>query len=487
MSDAYPKIAQLKTVAALRQRLEELGLELPIDDEIITAVDDSPLAKPITIGPHQVANRWCIHPMEGWDANHDGSPSELTLRRWRNFGLSGAKFIWGGEAAAVQRDGRANPNQTLAVNENLNGLRQLYDALTSAHVESFGSTDGLLVGLQLTHSGRFCRPNSKALEPRIAYHHPLLDEKFGIDPDNASVVWTDADLERLIDNYVAAAGLAQQAGFQFVDIKSCHGYLLHEFLSARTRPGKFGGDFEGRTRLLRTIVGRVRDAYPDLTIAVRLSIFDMPPFKTSREIGEPMDYSRLLPYDLGFGVNADDPMQSDLEEPLLLIGELQRLGVAAINISAGSPYYNPHMQRPAIFPPSDGYLPPEDPLVGVVRQIQAARRCQEAFPDLPMVGSGYSYLQDYLPHVAQAVVRRGWIDFVGLGRMVLSYPELPSDTLAGREVRRKLVCRTFSDCTTAPRNGIVSGCFPLDPHYKSLPEAAQLRAVKQDLKSDELA
>jgi 2,4-dienoyl-CoA reductase-like NADH-dependent reductase (Old Yellow Enzyme family) len=485
MRDTYPKIAQLKTVAALRQRLDELELDLPLDDEIITAANDSPLAKPITVGSHQVANRWCIHPMEGWDANRDGSPSELTLRRWRNFGLSGAKFIWGGEAAAVQPDGRANPNQTLAVSENLNGLRQLLDALTSAHVESFGSTDGLLVGLQLTHSGRFCRPNSKALEPRIAYHHPLLDEKFGIDPDDAAVVWTDADVERLIDNYVAAAGLAQQAGFQFVDIKSCHGYLLHEFLSARTRPGKFGGDFEGRTRLLRTIVGRVRDAHPDLTIAVRLSIFDMPPFKTSREIGEPMDYSRLLPYDLGFGMNPDDPMQSDLEEPLLLIGELQKLGVAALNISAGSPYYNPHMQRPAIFPPSDGYLPPEDPLVGVVRQIQAARRCQEAFPDLPMVGSGYSYLQDYLPHVAQAVVRRGWIDFVGLGRMVLSYPELPSDTLAGREVRRKLVCRTFSDCTTAPRNGIVSGCFPLDAHYKSLPEAAQLRELKQELKGDE--
>ncbi|MEO8496873.1 MAG: NADH:flavin oxidoreductase [Planctomycetota bacterium] len=475
-------MAQLKTVAALRQRLDELGLELPVDDEIVAAADGSPLAERIMIGPHQVANRWCIHPMEGWDANRDGSPSELTLRRWRNFGLSGAKFIWGGEAAAVQRDGRANPNQTLAVAENLNGLRQLLDALTSAHVENFGNSDGLLVGLQLTHSGRFCRPNSKQLEPKIAYHHPLLDEKIGIDPADDSIVWTDADLERLIDRFVTAAGLARQAGFQFVDIKACHGYLLHEFLSARSRPGQFGGDFDGRTRLLRTIIGRVQDAWPDLTVAVRLSIFDMPPFKTSREIGEPMDYSHLMPYDLGFGVNADDPMQFDLAEPLQLIGELQKLGVAAINISAGSPYYNPHMQRPAIFPPSDGYLPPEDPLIGVVRQIQAARRCKEAFPDMPMVGTGYSYLQDYLPHVAQAVVRNGWIDFVGLGRMVLSYPELPVDTLAGRDVRRKQICRTFSDCTTAPRNGIVSGCFPLDPHYKSLPEAAKLREFKREMK-----
>ncbi len=484
MSEAYPKIAQLKSVESLRGRLEELQLDLPVDDEIIAAAGDSPIAEPIKIGPHHVSNRWCIHPMEGWDANRDGSPSELTLRRWRNFGLSGAKFIWGGEAAAVQHDGRANPNQTLAVPENVKGLRQLFDALTAAHVASFGNDDGLLVGLQLTHSGRFCRPNSKDLEPRIAYHHPLLDAKFGIEPSDESVVWTDADLELLIDNYVVAAGLARQAGFQFVDIKACHGYLLHEFLSARPRPGKFGGGFDGRTRLLRTIIARVRDAWPDLTVVVRLSIFDMPPFKTSREIGEPMDYSNLLPYDLGFGVNANDPMEADLGEPLQLIGELQKLGVAAINISAGSPYYNPHMQRPAIFPPSDGYQPPEDPLVGVVRQIQAARQCKEAFPEMPMVGSGYSYLQDYLPHVAQAVVRQGWIDFVGLGRMVLSYPELPADTLAGRELRRKLVCRTFSDCTTAPRNGIVSGCFPLDAHYKSLPEAAKLRELKQDLRKE---
>ena len=99
----------------------------------------------------------------------------------------------------------------------------------------------------------------------------------------------------------------------------------------------------------------------------------------------------------------------------------------AVNISGGSPYYNPHIQRPAIFPPSDGYQPPEDPLAGVARQIDVARQCKVAVPELPMVGSGYSYLQDYLPHVAQAAVRRGWIDFVGLGRMVLAYPEFPRD------------------------------------------------------------
>jgi len=480
MSEAYPKIAQLKSVQAFRARLAQLGLDLPIDEQVLSALDGSPLAEPMQIGPHRVGNRWCIHPMEGWDARRDGSPSEHTLRRWRNFGHSGAKLIWGGEAAAVQPDGRANPHQTLATIENRAGLAALLAELLSAHRDQFGNTDDLLVGLQLTHSGRFCRPNDHRLEPRIAYHHPLLDEKFGIDPKDDAPVWADAQLERLIDRYVAAARLARDVGFGFVDVKACHGYLLHEFLSARRRAGRFGGDFEGRTRLLRTIVERIRQEVPELSVAVRLSVFDTPPYCTSRESGRPMNYQSLLPYDCGFGVDPNDPLRIDLTEPIELIRELGQLGVVAVNVSCGSPYYNPHVQRPAIFPPSDGYLPPEDPLVGVARQIKAARDCKLAVPEMPMVGSGYTYLQEYLPHVAQAVVRDGWIDCVGLGRMVLAYPELPSDILAGRTAQRKRVCRTFSDCTTAPRNGLLSGCFPLDPYYKSLPEAEVVKSLKRE-------
>jgi NADPH2 dehydrogenase len=476
----YPKIAQLKSVAALRDRLAALGLELPIDDAILSAERGSPLAQPIELGSLRCGNRWCIHPMEGWDANPDGSPSELTLRRWRNFGRSGAKLIWGGEAAAVQPDGRANPNQTLATQSNRAGLAALLAACRSAHQQAFGKRDDFVVGLQLTHSGRFCRPSGDRLEPRIAYHHPLLDAKFGIRPDDDSIVWTDDDLERLIEAYVAAAGLAREIGYQFVDVKACHGYLLHEFLSARSRPGRFGGDFDGRTRLLLTIVRRVRAAYPDLPVFVRVSIFDTLPYATSREVGQPMPCD--LPYRFGFGVNEQRPLDYDLAEGIELLKQLQAAGVAAVNISCGSPYYNPHIQRPAIFPPSDGYQPPEDPLVGVVRQIQAARACKAAVPSLPMVGTGYTYLQDYVPHVAQAVVRAGWIDLVGLGRMVLSYPEMPADTLARGTTERKKVCRTFSDCTTAPRNHLPSGCYPLDAYYKQRPEADDLRRVKQENK-----
>ncbi len=477
---SYPKVAQLKDVAALHARLTELGIALPIDDHILSAAEDSPLAQPMEVAGVTVGNRWCIHPMEGWDANRDGSPTVHTLRRWQNFGRSGAKLIWGGEAAAVRPDGRANPNQTLATESNRAGLTALLRTLTDAHQQSFGSLDGLLVGLQLTHSGRFCKPDDHHHSvPRIAYHHPLLDAKFKIDPNDNSIVWTDAELEVLIDDYVNSARLAHEVGFQFVDIKACHGYLLHEFLSARRRPGRFGGDLAGRSRILTTIIDRIHDEIPGLAVGVRLSVFDTVPYATSREVGRPMDYSKLLPYEFGFGVDANNPLEIDLTEPLELMQMLGDGGVIALNLSCSSPYYAPHLQRPAIFPPFDGYQPPEDPLVGVWRQIDVVRQCKAALPNIPIVGTGYSYLQDYLPNVAQAAVREGWTDFVGLGRMVLSYPELPADTLAGHPLARKQVCRTFSDCTTAPRNGLISGCYPLDPHYKSLPQRDELLAIKQ--------
>lgn len=505
----FPKIAQLKSVAALRTRLAELGLGLPVDDEVLSAAEGSPLAQPARVGGHEVGNRWCIHPMEGWDANRDGSPSPHTLRRWQNFGRSGAKLIWGGEAAAVRPDGRANPSQTLATESNRRGLTALLYALTDAHREAFGSLDGLLVGLQLTHSGRFCKPDDHhKMAPRIAYHHPLLDVKFKIDPRDDSIVWTDDEVEQLIEDYVAAARLAHEVGFQFVDVKACHGYLLHEFLSARRRPGRFGGDLAGRSRVLTTIIDRIHSEIPGLAVGVRLSLFDSVPFQTSRDIGQPMDYESFLPYEYGFGVSPENPLEIDLNEPFELLQVLIDRGVVALNLSCGSPYYNPHLQRPAIFPPIDGYRPPEDPLVGVWRQIDAVRRCKAALGGrmqeagcgepgnasdtrpqapapsprpsvVPIIGTAYSYLQDYLPHVAQAVVRAGWTDFVGLGRMVLSYPELPADTLAGRPLERKRICRTFSDCTTAPRNGLISGCYPLDTYYKKLAERDELVAIKQ--------
>ncbi len=476
----FTKVAQLKTVEGFLARLEELGVSLPCDAKVFTAEEGSPLGKPIVLGKWRAGNRWCIHPMEGWDGTSDGMPSELTIRRWQRFGESGAKLIWGGEAAAVQHDGRANPRQIMATMDRVDALRSLRETLVTHHERTTGTSDDLVIGLQLTHSGRFSRPNTKKLEPRIAYHHPLLDKKFGIDPKDDSIVWTDDQLEQLSLRYVEGAKAAEQAGFQFVDVKACHGYLLHEFLSARSRPGKFGGDLEGRTRFLRMTIQRIQESCPKLDVGVRLSLFDRPPYEMGTEFGQPMDFSDCLPYLFGFGTNPSDPLEVDLEEPLWLLRTLKSLGVFAVNLSCGSPYYNPHIQRPAAFPPSDGYLPPEDPLIGVARQMSMVAKMKQSIPELPLVGSGYTYLQDFLVNVAQAAVRENWVDLVGLGRMVLSYPNLPIDTLTGKTQERKKVCRTFSDCTTAPRNALVSGCYPLDDFYKAMPEAAQLKAIKKE-------
>jgi 2,4-dienoyl-CoA reductase-like NADH-dependent reductase (Old Yellow Enzyme family) len=207
---------------------------------------------------------------------------------------------------------------------------------------------------------------------------------------------------------------------------------------------------------------------------VRLSAFDSVPFQPDPERSSPGKPGRgipetqksLLPYRWGFGVDPLHPTEADLSEPVLFLSLLEELGIRLVNLSAGSPYYNPHIQRPALYPPSDGYLPPEDPLVGVSRQMEATRKLKRRFPNLIFVGTGYSYLQDFLPHVAQAAVRDGWADLVGLGRMVLSYPELLWHASEGQEIQRKRICRTFSDCTTAPRKGLPSGCYPLDSHYK---------------------
>lgn len=486
---SYPRVATFKSAAAFRERLKELGVELPVEDELLAA-PESPLAQEFTVGQRRVGNRWCIQPMEGWDGTPDGMPSELTLRRWRRFGESGAKLIWGGEATAVRHDGKANPRQLVASQKTKGGLAQLRETLVEAHKERYGTTDDLLIGLQLTHSGRFCRPNrNDLLEPRIAYHHPILDRKFGIRPDDDTVVMTDAEVEQLIEDFVTAARIAEEVGFDFVDIKHCHGYLLHEFLGAHTRPGKYGGDFEGRTRLLKETVTAVKSACPSLLIGVRLSAFDLVPFRPDPEgggdgslgLGIPEAYEPHLPYRYGFGVDPDDPTRYDLTETKKLLELLKELGVQLVNITAASPYYNPHLQRPALFPPSDGYQPPEDPLVGVARQANVVRELKRHVPDLPMVGSGLSYLQEFLPQVGQGLVRQGWMDFVGMGRMTLAYPHLPDDTLSGRGFQRKLLCRTFSDCTTAPRNGMVSGCYPLDEFYKARPERERLVELKKSL------
>jgi 2,4-dienoyl-CoA reductase-like NADH-dependent reductase (Old Yellow Enzyme family) len=469
---SYPRIASFKTADALRRHLHGIGVRLGLDD-VVEAGSSSPLARSFTAGGMDVGNRFCILPMEGWDGTSDGHPSDLTRRRWRHFGQSGAKLIWGGEAVAVRHDGRANPNQLVLSEPTRSGIECLRRELLTAHRERFGSDRDLLIGLQLTHSGRYARPSATdRSEPRVAYQHPFLDSRF---PAGVSLM-SDEDLDRLVDDFVGAARLAWASGFAFVDFKHCHGYLAHELLSGRDRPGRYGGSFEHRTRFLRNVVAGIRAAVPGLMIGIRLSVFDTVPFKANAEgVGEAE--TAADGYRWSFGL-LDGGMDAALADARELLSMLEGLDIRWICVTAGSPYYNPHVQRPALFPPSDGYLPPEDPLAGVARHIEATARLKAAFPSMIFVGSGYSYLQEFVPNAAQHAVRNGMTDFVGLGRMVLAYPEMPADIVAGRPLQRKKICRTFSDCTTGPRLGLVSGCYPLDEFYKTHPDAAKLKLLK---------
>ncbi len=473
MSERVPRMASLRDAAALGERCRQLGLEpLPCDE----ALDPTPLAAPLALGPGvaAAANRFVIQPMEGWDATREGAPSELTVRRWQHFGRSGAGWIWGGEAVAVQEDGRANPNQLRIGPDTAPALGRLRETLLAAARES--DRPEPLVGLQLTHSGRWSMPSPGRRRPRVAYRHPLLDRRVGVADDSA--VLSDDEVGTLVRAFAESARLAQSEGFAFVDVKHCHGYLLHEFLSARRRPGRYGGpSLADRTRLLHELVAAVADAAPGLRIGVRLSLFDTVPHHAAA--GSAAMEPHSLPYAWGFGLDPEHPERSDLAETIELVRGLVGLGVTWINATAASPYYAPHLQRPAAYPPSDGYPPPEDPLCGVVRMLGAARALKRAVPEAVVVSSGWTYLQDFLPHVAQACVREGWFDAVGVGRMALSYPELPADVLAGGPLARKRICRTFSDCTSAPRNGLVSGCYPLDPFYRKRPERDALERAKR--------
>ncbi len=438
------------------------------------------LGRPVQVLGRRLPNRFCIHPMEGWDAEVDGSPSPFTLRRWRNFGRSGAALVWGGEAFAIRSEGRANPHQLFAnpAGDTRGSLSRLLDEVRAGRREIGGDPDDLAIGLQLTHSGRFARPTPAGAAPLCVDRNPVLALRQGLPPDHA--IATDDELRRLRDAFVETAALASSVGFDVVDVKCCHGYLLHELLAARLRPGPYGGDLDGRSRLVREIVAGIRERCPRLPVGVRLSVSDGVPMESDPDldgVGRPQ-HRPPGPWLHSFGVDPSDPERPELDEPIRLVEALASQGVELVNVTLGSPYWCPHLQRPASRPPSDGYWPPRDPLHEVVRHLRATRVIKQRLPWLVVVGSGYSYLQEWLAGVGAHEIRSGGTDLVGIGRMVLSYPEFPLDILAGRTPERRRICRTFSDCTSAPRNGLRSGCYPLDPAYRDLPEARRVRALR---------
>jgi 2,4-dienoyl-CoA reductase-like NADH-dependent reductase (Old Yellow Enzyme family) len=422
--------------------------------------DSAPLFRPVRFGPFTAGNAFCVQPMEGCDGTLDGQPDELTFRRYERFGGGGAKLIWG-EATAVVAEARANPRQLLINDQTAPGLEKMLRVCRQAHRESFGRDDDLIIGLQLTHSGRY-----SFAKPLLAVHDPLLDPRMRI--DGAYPLLDDDYLKRLVDHYVAAAKLAYRIGYQFVDIKQCHRYLLSEMLAAKSRPGPYGGSLENRTRLARDIFSAIGAEVPALTLATRMNVYDCIPYRkqVGTNIGEPVPWN--APLECAWGTDPNDPLEPELTEPLQWIAEMTRLGVACINVSMGNPYATMHVIRPYEYPPPDGYETPEHPLIGVDRHMRLAEQVQRSVPGIPVVGSGYSYLQEYFVHAGAANVRDGRAAFVGVGRATLAQPDFVKQLMDHGKLERKRICRTFSYCTALMRSKhnelgqFATGCPPFD-------------------------
>ncbi|MEC9008787.1 MAG: NADH:flavin oxidoreductase [Planctomycetota bacterium] len=438
-----------------------LGLDIP------TSQDLSVLLSPCQVGDRTAKNRMVVQPMEGCDGTLDGAPDELTVRRYQRFGDGGAAVIWA-EATAVAENARMNPRQLWLAEHTQNAIGEMIETCRRSHRAANGTTEGLLVGLQLTHSGRY-----SYLRPQLAVHDPVLDplttdRSTGQPIGDDWPLLSDDDLKRIEDEYVDAARRAATIGVDFVDIKQCHRYLLSELLAARNREGLYGGSLENRTRLVRNVIGRIRDELPDLLVVTRMNAYDGIPYQGQGEdfVGAACDHD--LPLSTAFGTSPHDHLDLALEEPCQVAAMLAELGIAMINVSAGNPYSNPHVVRPAEFPPVDGYHAPEHPLVGVHRQFRLAQAIQQAVPGVPVVGSGYSWLQDFVPHAAAANITNGSVTLFGLGRGTLSHPDFARALAETGQFNRKQICRTFSYCTNLmrtkdhPLGQFPTGCPPFD-------------------------
>jgi|YelNatPaOPRAMG01_1025707.scaffolds.fasta_scaffold00008_44 NADPH-dependent glutamate synthase beta subunit-like oxidoreductase/2,4-dienoyl-CoA reductase-like NADH-dependent reductase (Old Yellow Enzyme family) len=428
------------TVQDLLRKAREVGVELPVSERIEL------LFQPVEIGGRKLANRMAVHPMEGFDADETGGPSELTFRRYRRYAEGGSALIWF-EATAVVPEARSNPRQLHLHRGNVDRFKRLVEETRS---RAYNAQDLFLV-LQLTHSGRYSKPEGKP-KPIIAHHSPILDAQHGLPPDYPLI--TDDELDRLQERFVEAAQLAQEAGFDAVDIKACHRYLVSELLASFTREkSRYGGSFENRTRFLRETAARIREEVPDILVTSRLSLYD------------------AHPYPYGWGVSQGPEPTPDLSEPKQLIRELRQIGYTVLNATAGNPYYNPHVNRPYDFPTVGLATPPEHPLEGVARLINLAGEIQREFPDLLVVGSGYSWLRHFMPYIAAGVLERRMASLIGQGRGAFAYPDSVRDLLAKGKMDPHKVCVTCSACSQIMRDGGRTGCVVRDnavygPEYR---------------------
>jgi 2,4-dienoyl-CoA reductase (NADPH2) len=402
----------------------ELGFVLPFSEDV------SALFEPASVEGFSIPNRMVVQPMEGYDSEADGSPSALTKRRYLRYASGGSGTIWY-EAVSVSSNGRSNPNQLWINKKNASGYSLLND-----EVRKKADKNGIrpLLVIQLTHSGRYSKPDGIA-KPQVAALNRTLDK-------GVPYILTDDDLKRIQDQYVSSSKLAAASGFDAIDLKACHGYLMIELLAARWREKSiYGGDDPyTRFRFMLETIERIKSEIPGIIITSRLNISDK--------------------YQGGFGVNKDDI--PDFTEPLLLVEELRSRGIRLLNLSMGSPYFNPHVTRPYDNPLPGQKVPEENPLAGVMKMIEGTSIFQKRFPDLFFVGSAYSYLRQFAPNVGSAVIKNGDASFIGLGRSSFAYPSLPLDLINYGKADPLKVCITCSGCTRLIRNLRPGGCVIRD-------------------------
>jgi len=436
----------LNSYAELEAELGKHGCSLPLSDDL------SVLSEPLTFGQsktYTLPNRFLVQPMEGFDSSPDGAPTELVFRRYERFAASGAGLIWF-EATAVRGDARCNSQQSWINEKSVNRFAAVEEKTRSIAKKIFGHD--IVSVIQLTHSGRYCKPVRGQRSPIIVQHSGVLDPAHHIPADYP--LMTDDELDRLQDDYVAAAKLAAKCSFDGVDVKSCHGYLLDELLGAYTREGKYGGSFENRTRFLRETIGRIRSEVPSVFVTTRLNVYD------------------AVKYPWGFGVSKENYKQWDLTESKQLAKMLYELGVPLLNTTIGNPYFNPHFNRPYAKTIRGAVPYDEYPLLGVVRFANIVREMQESLPELPMVGAGTAWLRHLVPQVAAGMVKQGWARLFGFGRGAFAYPEMPRDIMEKGELDPKKVCLACSGCTELMRGESPTGCVIRDREYYRLPEQA---------------
>lgn len=421
-----------KSLEDIIRESKKLNVELPLSKNI------EALGKEIYVNGTKLANRIGIQPMEGADSSIEGNPTDLTRQRYMKFAESGASLIWF-EAVAITPEGRSSRKQLTLREENLSLYQELIKDIKERSLKVNGFEP--MIVMQANHSGRYAKPNGKP-EPIIAYNHPIYEKD---NPIDSSRIATDDYLKNLEEKFGEAAKLCERAGFDAMDVKSCHGYLFAELASAFTREGDYGGSFENRFRLL---VNSIKSAKSTVTspfsIVARIGIYDG------------------FPYPYGFGVEKEG-LGLDVSEPIKLIDILHnQLSIGLINITMGNPYQNPHVTRPHDI---GNYIPPEHPIEGLARMYKGCGEIKKAFPNLTIMSSAASYLREFSCNLAAGSVEQGKSDIVGFGRLAFAYEKFAQDILNKKELEKNQCCITCGKCAELLRAGTPTGCVIRNKTY----------------------